>query len=534
MATNNNLIVNYINSLYARKMRKESILNQAMEYNEMYINPSYTEEEIEIMVESLYESKVRSKTKITDSLTPPRTLANKFLKSQKENGQHWLYSMERDKFYYSSFSKGPWIKVDDMEVELSIEEYLANINPSVAREGKIQEVKKFLSRQLIRDPRSQRLDVGKYPDHENICLDNGIYNWVDDEFIPWDPVKYTLTMKVPAEYNRNWEENTEICESWDKALHSWLPDNECINFLQEYAGYCLIPSCDFRTACFLVGGGSNGKSLFIDIITQLFGYDLTVNTTLDALGRRFGTTILIDKLLAVCSDLNDGYLANTGVLKQIIAGDPIAAEYKGGKSFDFIPVTKMLLSANKIPKSADKTQGWYSRLKFVPFPYSFKPSPIYKRTLLKKMSSKEGKSVLLGWAIEGLKRLYTNQEFTVSERMNAELENYKNENDNVLFFVNEQLEPAPFVGTAYKQSLLYTTVYDIYKQWCEYNGMRYCSKVEFSSKLADCKIQTKTLSYPNKSKGKWSSAKFLLDTRFKNDNEFDGLKQYKYNNVVGI
>ena len=41
--------------------------------------------------------------------------------------------------------------------------------------------------------------------------------------------------------------------------------------LQEIAGYILFNDCSLQQCFFLLGDGANGKSVFLDVITSVFG-----------------------------------------------------------------------------------------------------------------------------------------------------------------------------------------------------------------------------------------------------------------------
>lgn len=512
-----------------RELPKATVLQTAKSHNLTFCKPPLSDAEVEAAVNSIWESEeAKHKKRLEKSrkraTMTPRVLAEYFYKKEYEDGVRWMYFVERDRFYKTTVLQGPWTLVDDIIVESSLEKFLHKIDPLLSRESTIQEVKKFLARLLTSKNTGERLDIGKYPDLRHIVLKNGVFDWIDKELKPWDPDKYITTVQVAATYNEAWKES-EAYDVWQEALRSWLPDQQAVDFLQEYIGYCLVPSCGYRTAVFLYGEGANGKSLFLDIVVKLFGDECVAHTQPQALIRRFGTTVLIDKMIAVCSDIDSSYLSNTGVLKQIISGDPIAAEYKGGKNFDFVPVARLLFSANALPKSSDKSHGWYSRLRFVPFPYQFKPDPKYKKMLTDTMLSEEGRSVLFGWAMEGLARLSSQGSFTNSPAMQMLASVYRCENDSVAAFLAEQLEDSPLRDGTYKTSLVFSIVYQVYTEWCVESGQKSVGKREFANRLKNLGVDSKTLRFKTP-KGKWKSSKFLVDKQFVEDVEFDGKTTY--------
>ena len=223
----------------------------------------------------------------------------------------------------------------------------------------------------------------------------------------------------------------------------------------------------------------------------------------------------MDTLLVVCSDIDATFLDHTGVLKQLIAGDTIRAEYKNGKDFNFVPVCKLLFSANKLPRSADKSHGWYSRLQFVEFKHQFTPDPKYYDKIMTAMKSDEGRSVLLNWAVEGLIRIEQNGNWTISESMIESKNAYKRDNDNVQAFADAMLEPSPIREGNYKTSLVAKAVYNTYKEWCDDNGMKAVALQEFNTRL--CAIYAKRSIRWKMPKGDWKSQTSFIDVQFRED-----------------
>ena len=258
--------------------------------------------------------------------------------------------------------------------------------------------------------------------------------------------------------------------------------------------------------------------------SELFEGHVT-HTQPAALARRFGTTILIDKTLAICSDIDASYLKETGVLKQIIAGDAIAGEYKGGASFHFVPVARMLFSANSLPKSSDKTHGWYSRIRIVDFPHQFETDPVYKQTLEDLMKSPTGRTVLLRWAVEGLQRLSAQGTFTESVSMQAAKQQYREENDSVTSFCSKHLMPSSVRSGGYKTSLMFKVVYVVYQEWCAETGLKAVSKVEFSKRKNLIDGETRNLRW--KVGSRWVSALGFVDTQWVESTEFDCNSSYE-------
>ena len=525
-----------VGSMCSRLDVGESVIfGMASTQNKLYCKPPLSEAEVKAMVHSIWESEKQKKQRREDQRRKraelnPHALARMFIATENSKGRFYLYSLERDTFYTTTLQQGPWNRIETVTLESHISGFLEEIDPLMCRSHHIKELKSALKRELQQDNRGKRLDIGKFPLLNKLVLKNGILEWKTGTLSPWSPELVT-TLSINASWMPQNEKLREIKNMWEKALISWLPEEESRMFLQEYIGYCLLPTCARRIAVFLLGAGANGKSLFIETIARLFQSSVA-HVQPATLTQRFGTTAIIDKTLVICSDIDATYINSTGTLKQLIAGDAIQGEYKGGKIFDFVPVARLLFSANVLPKSSDRSHGWYSRIRIINFPNTFKPNPQYKHTLLDTMKTEEGLHVLLSWAVEGLQRLEKNNAFTRSLSMEKEMNTYKMDNNSVLFFWTNQIVDVLEGDPRYDKregGLVASSVYNLYQTWCEETGQKPVSKIEFGKRLQLTGVKSKTFSV--KKKGRRSTARYYLNVQLNEAAEYDLSLDYKLENV---
>jgi putative DNA primase/helicase len=438
------------------------------------------------MVENLHESeqikaaKRQSKKGKERNILRPAPFAKHFVDEQRKVGTDWRFSVSRGLFYRCDTLLGPWRAIDVVYLQKEVRKALIDMDEAWDTMYSVNEVVNAL-KELLADPVNDDIfDVGKHPDLIHIYVNNGMLDWRTGTLKPWDSSTYS-TIKLPVDWDPQ-AVNSDAYKTWISTLEEWVPEQETRDFLQEYVGYCLIPDCSFRTAVFLYGGGSNGKSLFLEVVSKLFGDHISF-LPLHRIAERFQTAYLMDKLINVCGDIDAKYLDETSVLKAMIAGDPIRGEFKHGKSFDFYPVSRLMFSANKLPQVADKSEGWYSRWKFVEFPRRFKTNPLYKRNLLSTMSTPNALSGVLCWAIEGLRRLYESGEFAVSEPMKTAELQYRSENDSVMAFSDFALTQTAHDGA--RTTLTIPSLYAVYKMWCDDVGVRAVSRMEFTKRLSN-------------------------------------------------
>lgn len=484
-------------SLIAKKLPKDAAIAMLNGWNRSFCTPPLAAVEISAMVESIWlaeesqkqrkeQQKAQGAMSGSKQILQPILLAKEFVEMQKAQGYHWRYSQDRGSLYFCSDFVGPWMTCEDIFVEKSLRPFLIEQDITWGRSNHLSEAMKALKEYLVDRDTDDIFDLGKHADPNHIVVRNGILDWRTEELKPWDPQCYS-TLQLPVDWNPK-ARNSEGYQMWIDALEAWLPEQGTRDFLQEYIGYCLVPSTDMRTAVFLFGEGFNGKSLFLDVISKLFGKYLN-NTSLQRLADKFESINLTNKLVNICGDVDSTYMAETALLKAIIGGDKIKAEAKFKGAFDFTPFCRLIFSANQLPRTADKSAGWYGRWKMIEFPHNFGINPEYKNKLLSTMERPDSMSALLLWAVEGLQRLRANGAFTNSAAIQKALHDYQCYDDSIMGFLHdcftiadEELPPE------YKISA--RVLYRLYDEWCKENGMKVQNSLTFGKRMTACKVQS--------------------------------------------
>ena len=523
---------------YCKKLKGspiEVILGIAENLNKTYCKPPLDQVDVEKMVESIYSSEAQSPSKGKGAKIIAKDTAETFLLDEANDGIEYRYDRYKEVFYRGELIQGPWksLTPKDME-EFVINEYLNNNSSEDNNPGTRKEIVVQLKSILYHRYPNAAFGAAETNHPRMVVLNDGILNILTGELEPWDPRKYNHTVSI----NANWtiideEKYNEAREIWDTAMKSWMPDKEAGLFLQEYIGYAMTPLVDQRAAVFLFGAGANGKSLFIDSVLPLFK-GVTAVTDPETMSKRFGTDNLVDKLLVQCADIDAGYMDKTGRLKNLIAGDEVQVEIKGGAKFNLRPACKMLFSANELPKTSDRSRGWYSRMRFVPFPNQFEQDPRYAGKLKRVFNSEAGRTALLHWAVEGYQRLHKNGLFTESESMQQEVQKYKAENDSVVAFVDTFCAKLDVTGDAplYTQSLHGTTLFNLYEEWCEEYGTKPTARSQFTKRMANLGFSCVRMKF--KTGTGWKSALAYSGMQLLNEDEDQQEMYTKYNSIMSL
>ena len=307
-----------------------------------------------------------------------------------------------------------------------------------------------------------------------IAFKNGIYDLSEDCLIDYTP-DIILTNRINFNY---------VPDAYNVLADNTLNklacnDAEIRALLEECIGYCFYRRNELGKAFILTGDKSNGKSTFLDLIKFLLG-DINVSALdLRELGDRFNSAMLFGKLANIGDDIGDEFMQGSAVsiFKKIVTGNRIKAEQKGRDPFEFNPYVKLLFSANDMPRMRDKTGAVLRRLVMIPFNATFsKDDPDYDPFIKYKLIKAESMEYLIQLGISGLKRVLTNNAFTESNKVQNTLNEYEEENNPVVAFINE-------VGA---EDIFDHSTADVYKQYsvfCCENQLQAMSKIAFSKSI---------------------------------------------------
>lgn len=302
-----------------------------------------------------------------------------------------------------------------------------------------------------------------------IAFNNGIYNLNTGKLEEFNP-DIIVTNKIPHNYNYN-----AYNETMDSVLDKISCNDGAIrDLLEEVAGYVFYRRNELRKAFIFIGDKANGKSTYLDAISYMVGEENRTALDIKELGDRFRTAELFGKLICAGDDIGDEFIPNPAVFKKIVSGDPIVVERKGQDPFVLYNYAKPIFSANNIPRIKDKTGAVLDRLVIVPFNATFsKSDPDYDPHIKYKLRSESAMEYLIQVALDGLKRVLDNNGFTVSQKVQDELDSYSEQNNPVIGFLKE-LDPDVDI---YNQPA--KDIYLRYKIYCSDMGFTPMSAGEF-------------------------------------------------------
>lgn len=233
------------------------------------------------------------------------------------------------------------------------------------------------------------IDEIKKPVYNKVKFNNCIYDMeLMEEIHPEKPV-FTLT---ESKYNYNpYAESKYLKEFLETSLNKGTPERtkEYIKGLLQLVGYSFVSGNPLTALIFIVGVGGGGKSVFTNILTEIYGVENIADLSLQDLDRPHGTSSLIDKQLNIVRDADDRTVEAEDTLKQLSGNDPIDVEPKFKNKFTIKrqEVPKTFVIANAIPKFRKTSQSLLSRFVLVEFNVKFRGTNKEDKHLMDKIIS---------------------------------------------------------------------------------------------------------------------------------------------------
>lgn len=203
--------------------------------------------------------------------------------------------------------------------------------------------------------------------------------------------------------NIAFDENAK-CPEWLNFLDQiFQGDKELAEYMQRLIGYSLTGEITEQIMVFLIGGGSNGKSTFINIIKDIMGdYGRQAKSDTFIKKKETGANNDIARLVGSrfvsAIESEDGEQLSEAFVKQITGGEPVLARFLRQEFFEFIPEFKVFFTTNHKPVIKGVDEGIWRRIRLIPFNLQL---PKGKRD--KKLPEKLSLEMpgILNWAIEG-------------------------------------------------------------------------------------------------------------------------------------
>lgn len=274
---------------------------------------------------------------------------------------------------------------------------------------------------------------------------------------------------------------------WEKYIRD-LFEEEDINVIQEYLGYCLLPTTKCQKALFIMGSGGEGKSGLFVILSRLFKNSAIGGQLHKLEENRFLIANLENKLLFIDDDLRKDAMESTEVFKTIVTSrGTMEVEKKGVQHFTIQMYVKLISLCNHPVRSKyDKSDGFYDRLLLVRVKkkqgfQSWRGTAGEDRDLYERIMNTEMAGVAK-WCIDGLCRLVQNKfNLSISTRSLNMVDALRLENDTIRAFFESKTK----ITFDEKGSITSKELRAYYEAWCRENDVPAVAVRSFHTYLSD-------------------------------------------------
>jgi putative DNA primase/helicase len=272
-------------------------------------------------------------------------------------------------------------------------------------------------------------------------------------------------------------------------------DKELINFIHKAVGYTLTGSIREQSMFLTFGDGSNGKSVFLDVIKRLlcdYGANAQVETLLERKSNGSGGASedlarLKGVRFVTTGENSQGSKLNEGLIKQMTGGEKITARHLYAEYFEFYPKFKIWLATNHKPIIRGNDTGIWRRIISIPFNYKV-PREKRNKSLIFELQEEMG--AILKWAIDGCLK-WQKEGLKLPDAITKSNQDYQEEMDIITIFLKDHTKTDP------QSKVLATKIYQEYVAWAKSSNEWVASSTIFGRELG------KRFKKKRTSKGVW-------------------------------
>lgn len=287
------------------------------------------------------------------------------------------------------------------------------------------------------------------------------------------------------------------CPKWNEFLIRVTGgDRDLVTYLARVAGYCLTGSTVEHTMFFLYGTGANGKSVFINTLTSIWGDYAKISPMdvfVDKQNENHPTEVarLRGARLVTAQETEKGKAWAESKVKILTGGDSIAARFMRADHFEFKPQFKLVIAGNNKPSLRGVDEAIKRRIHLVPFVVTI---PKEERNVHLQEELKEEWGGILQWVFDGLAE-YLRISLAPPKAVLDATEDYFSSEDDFGTWLEERcdLDPNSWCSSA--------RLWNSWKMWCEQSRIRLGNRKTFGETLKSRGFESKQTGAENNARG---------------------------------
>lgn len=449
-----------IDAIIEEKLDKKKYINLFSSLKINYFFPNIDKKTWEKMIGENYSKKIEEDGKSPNYISAEgEIIPAKFAE--------W-YSAKTDILYDSVFYKFNGRIWEQTPVEIVEIDIIAILGKKIVRKALIQEIIFFLEREC-RVPANHIWNA----DPLAIAFKNGVFDVRTKIMFPHEKKLYQ-TVEFDVDFSL-WERKP--APNFDNLLSFFGFDTATVSRLQEWFGYCLVPTTKIEKCLFLKGEGQAGKSTLLEALNACIGTERVACLEPDELQDKFKLISIKDKLVNIGTDVDKDSLFGSK-FKKLVTGEETTGENKHKDPIKFRPFCKFIFAANDYVLTKDRSTAFYRRFDVIEF-----KKVVQKKDLDLKQKIKAEKEGIIFWAMEGLLRLISqNWEMTESNCFAESKEQFERATNPLKQFLEETTIIYPIRADALRVR---------YREWCEINGFSCLNSVNLGKELSRLGIEKK-------------------------------------------
>ncbi|KAI5160454.1 putative DNA primase/helicase [Nematocida ausubeli] len=225
--------------------------------------------------------------------------------------------------------------------------------------------------ELFKNNFQELLDSNK----EELPFKNGILNVRTGEILPHGPERY-----ITCYINRDFEYIQEY-KPLMQFINDIFPIEEERDYFLRTVAHSLFSNIKIEEIYFMLGAGSNGKTLFLQLLIKAINPFIT-NVKPQLFTSIAGSTQSADpeiyKLkvarIATCSEPTNKAMPSH-IIKRLVGNDSVSARPLFGHPVTFTLSTKFFVASNNPPEFADPDEAMWRRIRYIYFRTIFTDDP---------------------------------------------------------------------------------------------------------------------------------------------------------------
>ena len=333
-----------------------------------------------------------------------------------------------------------------------------------------------------------------------LCFSNGVWDFNTCQFRPGIPQDY-ITKSTNLPYIDSIDRDNTIVSQIIVFMQQLFTSSGLNRYMWDHLASCLVGGNKNQTFNMYIGCGSNGKSKLTELMSKCFGdYKGTVPISLvtDKRPSIGGTSSEIINLkgirYAVMQEpTKSNCVLNEGVMKEMTGPDPISARGLYKDSEVFTPQLTLVVCSNILFEINSTDNGTWRRIRVCKFgsrfvdpdddPSALTGDNVFPRDCELDTKIHQWAPIFMSMLVS--RYLETKGKVVDCEEVLSESKKYRERENHVTTFINEQLEEIPASEITKKTQLGITVIFSRFKQWIGTNTSTNPKAIPKRDELAD-------------------------------------------------